>query len=300
MRFFEKHPFFMIIIGVFGISLSAIFVRYSDAPSTVTAFYRLLFSVLILTPMLFSNKSYRLELKQCNRRNFVLSALSGIFLALHFAFWFESLYHTSVASSTEIVCTEVIWVAIGYALFMKGHLSKTAIISIAVTFLGSSLIALSDSSISGLSGSELYGDLLSLLAAIFVAIYTLIGRNMRESLSTTVYTYIVYFFCMISLVIAMAVTSVEFWNYGWSPAICGLLLCIFSTLLGHSIFSWCLKYFSPSFVSATKLCEPVIAAVFAIFLFGEVPALLQIIGGIITIGGVLLYSYIEAQDLKHT
>ena len=45
---------------------------------------------------------------------------------------------------------------------------------------------------------------------------------------------------------------------------------IFSTILGHSIFSWCLKYFSPTFVSASKLCEPVVAAVFAGLLFGEV------------------------------
>lgn len=295
MKFLEKHPMIMIIIGILGISLSAIFVRYSQAPSAITAFYRLLFTVILLSPMLFSNVEHRTELKKCSPKNFFLSALSGIFLALHFTFWFESLYHTSVASSTAIVCTEVIWVAIGYAVFMKGNLSKLAVLSIIITFFGNVCIAFSDSSHA--SSNALYGDFISLAAAIFVAVYMLIGQKMREEMSTTVYTYIVYFFCMASLLIAIAFQRIPFWEYGLNPAIYGLLLGIFSTLLGHSIFTWCLKYFSPAFVSASKLCEPVVASAIAFILFGEIPAPLQILGGVITLGGVLFYSHIESKNL---
>lgn len=295
MKFFKKHPMTMIIIGILGISLSAIFVRFSKAPSAVTAFYRLFFTVILLSPMLFSNAEHRTELKNCSFKNFFLSALGGIFLALHFTFWFESLYHTSVASSTAIVCTEVIWVALGYAVFMKGKLSKLAVLSIIITFFGNICIAFSDSSHA--SGNALYGDFISLTAAIFVAIYMLIGQKMRKEMSTTVYTYIVYFFCMTSLFITIAFQKIPFWKYGMNPAICGLLLGIFSTLLGHSIFTWCLKYFSPAFVSASKLCEPIVASGIALILFGEIPAPLQILGGIITLAGVLFYSHIESNNL---
>ena len=86
-------------------------------------------------------------------------------------------------------------------------------------------------------------------------------------------------------VISTAVSGLSFTGYGAASVVVGLLLAVFSTLLGHSIFSWCLKFFSPSFVSASKLCEPVAAAAFALFLFREVPALLQIAGGVVTIGG---------------
>ena len=44
MKFLEKHPMIMIVIGIIGISLSAIFVKYSEAPSVVTAAYRLLWT----------------------------------------------------------------------------------------------------------------------------------------------------------------------------------------------------------------------------------------------------------------
>ena len=83
-------------------------------------------------------------------------------------------------------------------------------------------------------------------------------------------------------------------GYGVSAVVVGLLLAIFSTILGHSIFSWCLKYFTPSFVSASKLCEPVAAGILAFFLFGERPVALQLLGGVLIISSVYFYSKLES------
>jgi len=290
MNYLEKHPMIMIVVGVFGISLSSIFVKYSSAPSAVTAAYRLLWTVVLMTPVTLGKKEIRRELLQVSRKTLVLSCLSGLFLAFHFVLWFESLRHTSVASSTTIVCTEVIWVSLGYALFLKGRLSWKAMSAIAVTLAGSILIAFADSST---GGAHLYGDILSLLAAIAVAVYVLLGRIVRESTSTTVYTYIVYSACAAVLLAMCLAQGTPLYGYGISGIVVGLLLAVFSTILGHSIFSWCLKYFSPSFVSASKLCEPVVAAILAGFLFGETPVFLQILGGIFILGGVLYYSRLE-------
>ena len=289
MRYLEKHPMIMIVIGVLGISLSSIFVKYSTAPSAVTAAFRLLWTVLFLTPVVLGRPAVRKELLQLPRKLVLLSCLSGLFLAIHFVLWFESLRHTSVASSTTIVCTEVIWVCLGFCLFLKGKLSIKAIAAIAVTLAGSGLIAYADSG----SGSQFYGDMLALLAAIAVAVYTLIGRVVRREASTTVYTYMVYAACATVLVATCTVQGHQLFGYGSSPILVGALLAIFSTILGHSIFSWCLKFFSPSFVSASKLCEPVAAAMMAAFLFGEIPVPLQLLGGVLILGGVCWYSRIE-------
>ena len=293
MRYIEKHPMIMIVVGVLGISLSSIFVKYSAAPSAVTAAFRLLWTVLFLTPVVIGNTAVRQELTALPRKLIFLSCLSGLFLAIHFVLWFESLRHTSVASSTTIVCTEVIWVCLGFCLFLKGKLSVKAIAAIAVTLAGSGLIAYSDSG----SGSQFYGDVLALLAAIAVAVYTLIGRVVRSKASTTVYTYMVYAACAAVLVATCAAQGHRLFGFGPSPIIVGALLAIFSTILGHSIFSWCLKFFSPSLVSASKLCEPVAAALMASFLFGEIPVPLQIIGGILILGGVCWYSRIERKGI---
>jgi len=289
MKLLERHPGIMLVTGILGISLSSIFVKYAQAPSAVTAAFRLLWSVLLLSPAVFGKRLNREELKRIPRKLALLSGLSGLFLAVHFVLWFESLNHTSVASSTTIVCTEVIWVALGFCLFLKGKLPFKAIAAIAVTLAGSAAIAFSDSG----HASGLYGDALSLLAAIAVAGYTLIGRQVRKSVSTTVYTYLVYTVCAGALLLTCLIQGAALTGYGLRPVTVGFLLAVFSTILGHSIFSWCLKYFSPAFVSACKLCEPVVAAALAAFLFRETPAPLQLAGGALILGGVLYYSHVE-------
>ena len=290
MRYIEKHPIIMILVGVLGISLSSILVRFSAAPSALTAAWRLLWTVLLMTPVVLGKASVRRELRSLDGKTVVLSLVSGLFLAIHFAVWFESLKHTSVASSTTIVCTEVIWVSIGYCLFLKGKLSLKALLAIAVTLSGSFLIAWADSE----TGEQhLYGDILALIAAIAVAVYTLLGRVVRSGASTTVYTYIVYVSCAAVLTVLCLINGYGFISYGISGIVVGFLLAVFSTLLGHSIFSWCLKYFSPSFVSASKLCEPVAAAAMAAVLFGEGISGMQLVGGAMILGGVLYYSFTE-------
>ena len=132
-----------------------------------------------------------------------------------------------------------------------------------------------------------------LLAAVAVAVYTLIGRVVRKNVSTTVYTYLVYVSCAAALIVSSLAKQQSLTGYGFSPIWVGAALAVCSTILGHSIFSWCLKYFSPSFVSASKLLEPVVAALLAGFLFGEVPKLLQLLGGGLILGGVYAYSRIE-------
>ena len=289
MKYIEKHPMIMIVVGIMGISLSAIFVKYSDAPSAVTAAFRLLWTVAFLTPVVFGKPAVRRELKSLEPKLGALSILSGLFLAIHFVLWFESLKHTTVASSTTIVCTEVIWVCLGYCLFLKGRLTRKAVSAIAVTLLGSVLIAWSDSATSG----QFLGDVLALLAAVAVAVYTLIGRVVREKLSTTVYTYLVYLACVTVLLILCAVQGHSLIAFGIRAPVVGLLLAVFSTILGHSIFSWCLKYFTPSFVSAAKLMEPVVASFLAVFLFREIPTALQLVGAALILTGLYIYAKME-------
>ena len=290
MKYFEKHPMVMIVIGVIGISMSAILIRFSTAPSAVTASWRLLWTVILMSPVVFGTKGCRKELLSIDRRTVGLSIISGIFLAIHFWFWFESLRLTSVASASTIVSTEVIWVSIGFFLFLKGKLSLKAIAAIAVAFGGSALVALADS---GSGGTHLQGDLFALLAAMAVAVYMLIGRTLRASVSNTVYTYIVYAACAAGLLTMSVIQQQGLFDYGINGILIGLALAVFSTILGHSVFSWCLKYFSPSFVSACKLCEPVVAAILAGFLFGEVPGTIQLAGCVLILGSVLYYSRLE-------
>ena len=151
--------------------------------------------------------------------------------------------------------------------------------------------------------TTLYGDaaeeealnLLALAAASAAAVYTLIGRIQRGHLSTTVYTFLTYLACFLTLLLGTAAAGTPLTGYGGREWLIGLALAVLCTLLGHSLFSWCLKYLSPSYVSAAKLCEPVFSSLAAIPLFGEVPGPLQLAGGAAVLGAVLLYTWAERE-----
>lgn len=275
----------MILLGVAGASLSAILVRLSDAPSMVLVFYRMLFSTVLLLPVaLIRNRE---ELKQMTRQEFLLSALSGVFLGLHFICYFSSLRYTTIAASVALVDTEVFFVALISRLLWKKSIPLLGWVGIGITFLGSLLIAGSDL---GGGGNALFGDLLAVLGAVFVSVYTIIGTRVRKTRSTTVYTTVVYAMGALTVGLMLLITKVPVVGYEPVDYLSGLGLALFCTLLGHSVFSWGLKYESPAYVSTVKLLEPVFATILGLILFREVPGAVVVLGGLMVIFGVAWYA----------
>ena len=283
----ERHPKSVLLLGVVGISISAILVRYSQAPSVITALYRLGWTVFLLLPAVLTR--FRAELRRVRGRDGAMCTFSGICLALHFLTWFESLKWTGVAVSTVLVSTEVIFTALGFALFLKGKIPPLGAAAILLAFGGSAVLALAG----GGAGSQLYGNLLALAAAFFVALYTLIGRVQRDYLSTTVYTFLTYLACFLTLLVMALASGTPLAGYGGREWLIGLGLAVLCTLMGHSLFSWCLKFLSPAYVSAAKLCEPVCSGALAVPLFGEIPTGLQLLGAAVILGAVFLYTWAE-------
>ena len=71
------NPYLIVAIGVVSVSTSAIFVKLSSAEAGALAFYRLLFSVLLLLPVLLIK--HRNELFSIGCRDWVFSIIAGIF-----------------------------------------------------------------------------------------------------------------------------------------------------------------------------------------------------------------------------
>ena len=228
-----------------------------------------------------------------SKKDLLFSALAGVFFAFHLYVWFESLRFTSVASSTVLCNTEVIFAAIGYILFFGKRLKKGELIAIGIALSGSVIIATADQS--GGHGS-LFGDFLATLAAILMAAYTLIGTRQRDHISTTAYTYVLYIASLITLIGVDIATGTPLLGYepiNWVYALC---LAVFCNLMGHSVYSWSLKYLKPTYVSTAKLAGPVCATINAVWLFGEIPGVVQILGALVVIVGVALYARQKADE----
>ena len=265
--------------------MSAAFVRWSSAPSLVLALYRMVFSAALLAP--WTLLRHRAELRTLARREWLLSFASGAFLGLHFATYFESLRWTSIASSVVLVDTEVLFVALGSVLLLKKKLPGRAWLAVALAFGGSVVIALADTA-TGPDAAR--GDLIALSGALCMAAYTMIGTVCRRRLSTTVYTFLAYTAAAVTLLAVTLAGGTPLTGYGPVNYMTALGMAVFCTLLGHSVFSWGLKYLPPAFISTVKLMEPVFASVWGLALFSERPGWPTLLGGAVIISGIALYS----------
>ncbi|MEK7736639.1 MAG: EamA family transporter [Pseudomonadota bacterium] len=176
-------------LGVLVVSSSSILVRYAQGagvPSLSIAALRLALAALLLTPLALARASG--EIRALSRRDSVLALLAGSLLAAHFATWISSLAYTSVASSTVLVTTNPIWIALASMLIFRERMRKGLVVAIGIALGGSALIFFADSGGGGAGAgivqpNPLLGNSLALLGALSVSGYFLIGRELRRRLS---------------------------------------------------------------------------------------------------------------------
>ncbi len=279
------NPYLAVLLAVICVSTSSIFVRLSTAHPMMIAFYRMGLSALFLAPLAL-NRSGRKELQGMNRRDIIAAIIAGLFLAIHFTVWNISLEYTSVASSTVLVTMQPLFVVtLGY-IFFKEKISTKSMAGAALALTGSILVGAADFQI---GGKALLGDILAFSGAFFIAVYFLIGRQLRVKLSLFPYVFFVYGAAAAFLFIANLLAGIPFYPYPPLDWLWFLALTIIPTIGGHTVYNWALRYVKTIVVSVSILGEPVGATILALFIFGETPGGLQLLGDLIIITGLYIF-----------
>ena len=263
------------IIAVAGVSMSGPLMAATAAPALAIAFWRNAMATGLLAPIALTR--HRTAITGQDRHGWLLALVAGAALAAHFACWVASLKLTSVAAATALVSMQVLFV-IGIDA-LRGRRAAPAVV-------GGSLLAVAGvAAISGvdlsLSAEALWGDALALAGGLFAAVYVTVGARVRETLSTTAYTFTCYGICSAILLVACLAAGVPLG--GWSARawlmIVAVMVC--AQLLGHSVINHLLAVMSPVVVSLMLLLEvPGAALLAAVFLGESVPWL--------TYGGIVL------------
>lgn len=271
-----------LFISIVAISFAAIFVKWSDAPATVLSMYRMILATLFLLPIVYIRRA---EFRHVTGREWRLLAFSGVFLALHFALWFGSLKLTTVASSTIILALQPIVSLIGGFLVFRERTTRAALLTMFVAVIGAVMIGWGDF---GLSQAAILGDILSFLSVIAVVGYLLIGQSAVKKVSHWIYSFSVFGFAGITLVLYNLIAGVSFTGYSGQDWGIFLLLAIVPTI-SHMINNWLLKYVNATTISMSILGEPVGATLLAVWLLGERLTGWQLVGGVLVLSGVFLF-----------
>jgi drug/metabolite transporter (DMT)-like permease len=286
--------YIVITIGVLAVSLASILIKLAQAeaiPSTLIAASRLTIASLVLTPITLSRHGS--ELRKLHRNHLMLAVISGLFLAIHFATWVKSFEYTSVLVGVVLVNTNPLWAAILEFIFLRTKLGRWVLVGLVLGILGSIVVALP-------SGSSLQfeantGSLLALIGAVAVAVYFVIGRNLRATLSLLPYIWLVYSCAAIFLIILVILTGVPIVGYSFKGYLLLVATALIPQLIGHSSLNFALRYFPASYVGIAAQLEPVLSAIVAFLLFTEIPTGIQIIGSAIILSGVVLASVGQTQ-----
>lgn len=285
----------MLVLGasVVIVSTSAILIRLAlgeGVASLSIATWRLGLAAIILTIVVAAKPATRAEIAALSRKHVAFALASGIFLAAHFASWIASLAYTSVASSTALVTTNPIWIALVSWLFFRERLHRSIVLGICAAMLGSALIFLSDAraAMVNVGSNPMLGNVLALIGSVTVCGYLLIGRRLRQTFSLLTYIWLVYLSAALTLFACAVFAHAPLLGFTALAWACLAGLAIGPQLLGHTGINWSLKHAPATVVAVAILGEPIASALLAWWIFDERFQPLQLAGFSLLLAGIFM------------
>ena len=259
----RRTPIYLLIaFSVLCMATSAIIIRYSSAPAMVIAFYRVIFTAILAA--ILGGRQMLAECQGLSKNDYALIGGAGIFLALHFSFWITSLGYTSIPSSVLFTNLQVIFVLLFSIFFLREKINFWITGGILIAIAGSSLIGLGD-----LANGKILGDMLALASGLFVAVYFIIGRQVRSRVEVWTYTTVVSIVAAVVLLLASLAMDLNLSDYPTRDWLLFFLLALGPGIAGHGILNWALKYVKAPIVAVSILGESVGASIMAWLLFNE-------------------------------
>jgi drug/metabolite transporter (DMT)-like permease len=276
-------PYFGLAGGVLALSMSAIFIRVAQAPSTVTTFYRMTFASIFLLP--FFIKSARSEDWKVGLRWLPLALLGGLFTAFDHGSWSLALESTNVANATLFNNMAPVWVALVAVLFWKERLTRRFWSGLVLTMGGACFIL----------GNQLLnthqfntGDIWGVVSSLFYAGYFLVTQRVRSRYKTLTYVWLVAVTASVILLVANLIFQRPLSGYTFNTYMMFLAAAMISQVGGYFSVAYALGHLPAAVVAPTMILQPVITALLAIPFAGESLSSGQLIGGASVLVGIYL------------
>lgn len=284
------------------LSTTAILIRFlteRQLPPLVLAFWREIFVAVALFVIL---AIFRPHLLRLPRRHLPFLALYGAVLLLFNASWSISVALNGAAIATVMAYSSPAFTAIIGRVLWKERLGPFKIAAILLSLGGCVLV-------SGALDPELWalnpvGIALGLVAGLMYAVYSIMGQETSNRELNTWSALMVTFACaagyfLILLQFPMNDLSPALRHIGTAPQLLWLgrdwlgwgvllLLAWGPTLGGYGLYNASLNYLSASVANLIATLEPPMTALLAYLLLGERLTLVQVIGSVLIVGGVML------------
>jgi drug/metabolite transporter (DMT)-like permease len=262
-------------VSVFLFGFSALFARLVNQPSIVITFGRVFFSSVFLFIL---TRCLKIEIKLDSKKEYLLIAVSGIILAVHWYCFIQSIQLSTVAIGTITFSTFPVFVAFLEPVFFREKIRVRTVIC-SILMLGGILIIAMNNTGEGSTG-RILGIIVGLVSSLTYAALSLLNRNFsRKYKSEVIVLYEQAIAAIAILPFMFIVKPVIAANDILLLAILGIVF----TAIAHGLFVRGLRYVKASTAGIISGLEAVYAIVLASVLLKEIPALNEIAGGVVVI-----------------
>ena len=283
--FIERWAYATFFAGLICTTSAPILMRLSDVGPLATAAWRTTLAVPVLALFLcFEPREVR-TIGGLRRKDVGLLILAGLFFAGDLAMWNSSVMLTSVASASFLTNGAPVFVVLGSWILFKERPTGMFLVGLTVGIGGSALM-MSESL--EMSPRNFLGDLFSVVAALFYALYLLAVSRARKRTST-----------MTLMTVSSAVSAGALWlmamiletelapstGSGWLVLVSTALL---THVAGQTLIALSLGYVSANFSALILLLQPVIPTLAAWILFDETLGAVQAVGALGIVIGLAL------------
>lgn len=226
-----------------------------------------------------------IEKQPMTKKEVGLLLVTGTAATASLLLWTWSLSETSVANVALLSNLNPIFVGVaGYFLFGQ-KFDRRFVIGLVLALAGAAAFELSEAQF---SADQLQGDALAFISAVFIATYLILIEKLQGRFSTST---IMMWRCGITTIFLLPLLPfiedrlLPQTQNGWLLIIFQALFC---QVLGQGLLAYSLSKLSSGVVAITLLLEPIIASIFAWFIFGEQITLADWICFVVVLGGVYL------------
>ncbi len=273
--------YILLVIGVFVIGFSAIFVSLANAPGVVSAFYRMsIGSIATTIPFIWQIWHGKEKL---SKKGVWLAIGGGIFFGLDLLAWTTGIMLSNATIPTLMANTAPLWVGLGSLLIFRERQAKGFWLGLLLALFGAAVVL----------GKDLVqptnfgrGATLGLLAALWYGAFFLISQRARVYLSTLSFFWISTTSAAVALLLGTLIfghsligyTPQTYWNF--------LAMGILVQAIGWMVINYVQGNLPAAVVAPTFLGQPVITAFLAMPILGESFSTWHVVGGVFVLIGV--------------
>ena len=168
-------------------------------------------------------------------------------------------------------------------------------LSLVITIAGAAMVGFGGLGAIEAGSDPLLGGALAIFGSLCFGVYLLIGRQLNNLIPPLLYSFLVFFSSALVTTVFVFVTKTPVIGYPLNGYLWTVIVTILAQVLGHVFMNLALQHFTATAVSIILQVGVVLSAVIALFAFGEIPSLLQVVGSALVIYGVTSTTIEQAQ-----